>query len=93
VTIVRYQVDALRDLPLIKRKRRLARLLGRAKRHRSTSLNISRMTVCRMGLEDVLNFLMLFRSRQSAGIIWSTCSPAWRWRSEQSASRERSCME
>ena len=30
-TIVPYQVDDLRDLPLIERKRRLARLLGRAK--------------------------------------------------------------
>ena len=33
MTIVPYQVDDLRDLPLIERKRRLARLLGRAKRY------------------------------------------------------------
>ena len=32
MTIVPHQVDDLRDLPLIERKRRLARLLGRAKR-------------------------------------------------------------
>ena len=37
-TMVPYQVDDLRDLPLIERKRRLARLLGRAKR-RSGSMN------------------------------------------------------
>ena len=30
-TIVPYQVDDLRDLPLIERKRRLAKLIGRAK--------------------------------------------------------------
>ena len=39
-TIGPYQVDDLRDLPLIERKRRLAKLIGRAKRRPSGSLNI-----------------------------------------------------
>ena len=61
-TIVPYQVDDLRDLPLIERKRRLARLLGRAKR-RSIRF-VEHLTgdgptvfdhVCRMGLEGIVS--------------------------------------
>ena len=61
-TIVPYQVDDLRDLPLIERKRRLAKLLGRAKR-RAIQF-IEHLTgdgptvfehVCRMGLEGIVS--------------------------------------
>ena len=55
-TIVAYRVDDLRDLPLIERKQRLARLMGRAKRqaiHFNEHLTDDGPTVfkhvCRMG--------------------------------------------
>ena len=71
-TIVPYQVDDLRDLPLIERKRRLAKLLGRAKR-RSIQfvehLTSDRPTVfdhvCRMGLEGIVSKDAPYRSGPS----------------------------
>ena len=57
-----YQVDDLRDLPLIERERRLARLLGRTKRYSirfTEHLTGDGPTVfdhiCRMGLEGIVS--------------------------------------
>ena len=62
MTIVPHQVDDLRDLPLIERKRRLARLLGRAKRrsiqfveHLISDGPIVFKHVCRKGLEGIVS--------------------------------------
>ena len=61
-TIVPYQLDHLRHLPLIHRKRRLARLLGRAKRysirfveHQTGDGPTVFDPVCRMGLEGIVS--------------------------------------
>ncbi len=60
--LIEHDGDDLRDLPLIDRKRRLARLLGRAKR-RSIQF-VEHLTgdgptvfehVCRMGLEGIVS--------------------------------------
>jgi len=62
VDLIEHDGDDLRDPPLIERKRRLAKLLGRAKR-RAIRLN-GHLTgdgptvfdhVCRMGLEGVVS--------------------------------------
>ena len=57
-----YQVDDLRDLPLIERKRRLAKLIGRAKRrairfieHLAGDGPTVFEHVCRMGLEGIVS--------------------------------------
>jgi hypothetical protein len=62
MTIVPYQVDDLRDLPLIERKQRLAKLIGKAKRRAirySAHLTGDGPTVsehvCRMGLEGIVS--------------------------------------
>jgi bifunctional non-homologous end joining protein LigD len=60
--LIEHDGDDLRDLPLIKRKRRLARLLGRAKRrairyndHFTGDGSTVFEHVCRMGLEGILS--------------------------------------
>ena len=60
--LIEHDGDDLRDLPLIERKRRLARLLGRAKRRAirySEHLTGDGPTVfahvCRMGLEGIVS--------------------------------------
>ena len=60
--LIEHDGDDLRDLPLIERKRRLARLIGRAKRHAIRF--VEHLTddgptvfehVCRMGLEGIVS--------------------------------------
>ena len=60
--LIEHDGDDLRDLPLIERKRRLARLIGRAKRHAirfNEHLADDGPTVfdhvCRMGLEGIVS--------------------------------------
>ena len=62
-TIVAYRVDDLRDLPLIERKRRLAKLISRTKQWRAIQYNAHLKGngasvcahVCRMGLEGIVS--------------------------------------
>jgi len=61
-TIVAYRVDDLGDLPLIERKQRLARLIGRAKRqaiqffeHLTDDSTTVFNHACRMGLEGIVS--------------------------------------
>ena len=60
--LIEHDGDDLRDLPLIERRRRLARLLGRAKRrsirfseHLTGDGPIVFEHVCRMGLEGIVS--------------------------------------
>ena len=62
-TIVAYRVDDLRDLPLIERKRRLGRLIGKTKNRRAIQYgehlkgNGASVLdyVCRLGLEGIVS--------------------------------------
>ena len=69
--------DDLRDLPLIKRKRRLARLIGRAKRcsiqfteHLTGDGPTVFEHVCRMGLEGIVSKRTDARYRSGTSRTW-----------------------
>ena len=75
--LIEHDGDDLRDLPLIERKRRLARLLGRAKRQAIRF--IEHLTgdgptvfehVCRMGLEGIVSKRMDAPYRSGPSKTW-----------------------
>ena len=75
--LIEHNGDDLRDLPLIERKRRLAKLLGRAKR-RAIRFN-EHLTgdgptvfdhVCRMGLEGIVSKRVDAPYRSGPSKVW-----------------------
>ncbi|MGA8420781.1 MAG: hypothetical protein WB691_13660, partial [Pseudolabrys sp.] len=82
--LIEHDGDDLRDLPLIKRKRRLARLIGRAKRcsiqfteHLTGDGPTVFEHVCRMGLEGIVSKRTDAPYRSGASKTWvKTKNPA-----------------
>ena len=75
--LIEHDGDVLRDLPLIERKRRLARLLGRAKRrairfteHLTGDGPTVFEHVCRMGLEGIVSKRMDVPYRSGRSKTW-----------------------
>ena len=69
--------DDLRDLPLIERKRRLARLIGSAKRrairyseHLTVTVRPCSSMFCRMGLEGIVSERMDASYRSGPLKVW-----------------------